>query len=136
MNIARLFAEVFQDDVSAEAETHQRDLAVSLLEGMIDHKTQVSADSAVIGSQKAVVRATAAPAIPGEGIPISFLQGERHSSDILRLRVSLKSMANDGEALVTEAGPVKIEEIAVREFETFSLISKRRNPPEESGENS
>lgn len=94
------FAEVLENDVPAEAESDERDVSVVAREGVINDVAQVFADSAVIGAEEAVRFATASTAVPGEGVPTSFLKSPCHALDVFRLRFTFEPVPDDGEALV------------------------------------
>ncbi len=82
VDVGALLAKVFENDVSAEAEANEGDALVALCDGMIDHVAEVIAHPGVVGAEEAVGFAGAATAIPSEGVPVSFLEGEGHATNV------------------------------------------------------
>jgi len=81
-------AEVFENDVSAEAEADEGELLISFCDGVVDDGLEVFTDAGVVRAEEAIGLAGAATAVPSEGVPVAFLEGERHAANVFRRRLT------------------------------------------------
>ena len=76
VGVRALFTEVFEHDIAPEAEADERDVLVTLSDGVIDHMGKIIADARVISAEDAVWLTRAATVVPSKRIPVTLLEGE------------------------------------------------------------
>ena len=87
----------------------------------------------MVGTEEAVWGATAATTIPGESVPVTFLEGEGHAPNVFCGGLSFEPVTDDGKTPMSKARPVEVEEVAVRKFQTLEFYFHRCDTAEESG---
>lgn len=88
---------------------------------MIDDPAEIIANARMIGTKEAIGFPGASAAVPGQGVPGSFLKGNGHSPDVFGGRFSFESVSDNGEAFVVGSGPIEIQKIAVIELQSFAV---------------
>jgi hypothetical protein len=131
------FAEVFEDEVAAEAEADEKNGAGGAGEGVVDDGGEVFGGAAVVGAGEAVDPGAAAPVAPGEGVAPGGVQGGDHGEHVAGVGVAFEAVAEDGEGGGGGVGemPVEFEEVAVGEVEGFGCVGGDFGGGEEGAEN-
>lgn len=118
------FAEVFEDEVAAEAEADEEEGAGGVGEGVVDDGGEVLGGAAVVGAGEAIGACAAAAVAPGEGVALGGVQRGDHVEHVAGVGVAFEAVAEDGEGGgggVREM-PVEFEEVAVGEVEGFGGV--------------
>ena len=104
-----------------------------MCEGVIDDRAEIFTDPRVVGAKEAIWFTAAAPAIPGKGVPVAFLEGEGHAPNVFCGGLSFEPVTDDGKTPMSKARPVEVEEVAVRKFQALEFYFHRCDMAEESG---
>ena len=132
--LCRALAEVFQREISAEAEADEIDgIRRMVCQRVGNDRVQILGRAAVIHPQQAVRLAAAAAEIPRQHVPATADQGGGHALDVAGFHVGFQAVGKDREARAALLRPFQIEEIAVRQFQPLGPVRDARHPPEQGG---
>ena len=133
-NLRPLFTQIFEHDVAPEAEADEDDFTIPGKGKGVGHdRSEVLAHSGMVGPQEAVGFATAAPAVPGQGVPPSFEKGRRHAPNVFGGGGAFEPVTDDGEPLISLPRPIQVQEITIFQFEALPLNQHLGSPSEKRG---
>ncbi len=129
-----LLAEIFECDVSAEAESHEKDpLVLFIFRCMPDYRVQVIRCAAVIEPQLSIHLFAATAEVPGDHIVALVEQCPGHAFDVGTLAVAFEPVRDYDQAVRVLCKPVEVEKIVVRRSYTLPRVVRQGYSSEERG---
>ena len=129
-----MFAEVFQRQIAAQAESGDRHGFESpCLRGVVHDGRKVFGSAAVVEAGQAVEFAGTATEVPRQYRPTASARGPGQSCDVGAAGVAFQTVRNNEQPSLARVQPIQIQEIPVFQFKALAMPGQRRHPTGDGG---